>query len=448
MSDFYLQTGIPKTAPAASTNGPAKVAPTAPRSSGDATPIPNGDGVKTELELSPAAEPGTAAASGASGPQVLRQKLEQTRSRNVSGTALPKEELGSVLGPHREHRDDVILYSASPTSSASQVARTDTPLALDASTPQQPGENGEYRKPAATPPPTPAGPRATRSGAPTGPARLSQGNVQASSETRNTPTGPSRPSPAATPQPSPKPAPSQPSSMGPPNPSLSIDEARAAARARKFGMISKPLPPSAPSAPAAQVKSELLSAAEFSASRNQSLTPEAPRRSPPPIAMRSARRSGSVESRVSERSRRDTRDREDRERDRTRDTRGVDTIKPRGNGTRSRTASERKPGDEAAERRRQEGLLQARHERLVPADKKVETRRSSRDGHRRETEKEREERKAKERDTDRAKRNDRERTKDGAIGENEDAGLKRKRDEVSHLSLIIQCSCLAAPSPD
>jgi len=68
----------------------------------------------------------------------------------------------------------------------------------------------------------------------------------------------------------------------------------------------------------------------------------------------------------------------------------------------------------------------------------VETRRSSRDGHRRETEKERDERKAKERERDKEadREKDKEKAKDRVARESEDAGLKRKRDEVGWLGNI------------
>lgn len=224
--------------------------------------------------------------------------------------------------------------------------------------------------------------------------------------------------------------------MGPPHSSLSIDEERAAARARKFGMISKPLPPSAPTGPSAQVKAELLPKAD--APRAKSPVPDPRRASPPPRT--ATRRSGSVESRVSDRSKREAREREDRDRDRDRlrESRGKEPLASRENGIRSRTPSDRKPSDEVTERRRQEDLLQARHEKLATEEKKVETRRSSRDGHRRETEKERDERKAKERERDKEadREKDKEKAKDRVARESEDAGLKRKRDEVGWLGNI------------
>ena len=211
--------------------------------------------------------------------------------------------------------------------------------------------------------------------------------------------------------------------MGPPISSLTVDEERAAARARKFGIISTPLSPSAPNGTIVQVKPEPSTAPE--PLQTPSPTMQSRNTSSPPA--KSTRRSGSVESRASERFRRETQDRDAR----PRDPRGKETLPPREIGTSYRTSSDRKPSDEALDRRRQEDLLQARHEKLASEDKKLETPRSSRDGHRRETEKEREERKAKEREADREREKDRERTKDRAARESEEIGLKRKRDEVS-----------------
>ena len=168
---------------------------------------------------------------------------------------------------------------------------------------------------AASSPVTPAGPRGARSAtstqpaAPSGPASSTRSNGAGALDTRNVPTGPSN-SPASPAMPSQRPAESSQSSMGPPTNSLSIEEERAAARARKFGMISKPLPPVAPASPAIQVKHEHTPSAEVSRPRSPAL--EVRRDSPAPS--RQSKRSGSVESRVSERVGRDQRDRGDRER--------------------------------------------------------------------------------------------------------------------------------------
>jgi hypothetical protein len=118
-------------------------------------------------------------------------------------------------------------------------------------------------------------------------------------------------------------------------------------------------------------------------------------------------RSGSVESRTSDRSRRD---RSGRDRDRDRG----DTAKVNGPA-----------GD--SDRKKQEDLLQARHDRLAAEPGVKDERRSS--GSKRESTKERAERKAKEQE---------EKDKDGK----DEAGQKRKRDEaVSYLSgqrIIVQ----------
>lgn len=285
-----------------------------------------------------------------------------------------------------------------------------------------------------TPPATPVGPRITRSTAaipstaPTGPASSTRPNGSAQPDSRHAPTGPSKPTASPQAQSTPKPAPSQPLAMGPPQSALSIDEERAAARAKKFGMISKPLPSSTPSGPSAEVKSERSPITEPARAKSP-----ASRASPAPAA--SVRRSGSVESRVSERSKREARDREDQERDRARNNRGRDRLPLQENGARSQMLGDKKPADEVIERRRQEDLLQARHEKLAIEDNKEESRRPSRDGHRRETEKERDERKMKERerDKDAEREKEKDRSRDRPALENVEFSMKRKRDEVSLL---------------
>ena len=167
-----------------------------------------------------------------------------------------------------------------------------------------------------------------------------------------------------------------------------------------------------------------------------------------PPAISSAKRSGSVESRLSERSRREVRDRAGHEREHGRDDRGKD-LAPFANGSRARTPIDRKASDQVTDRRRQEELLQARHEKLASDDRKIETRRTSRDGHRRDSEMEKDERKAKERgdDTDRDKERERDRPKDRSAREIDDVDRKRKRDEVSRVVGNYQCLLVAAPSP-
>ena len=229
----------------------------------------------------------------------------------------------------------------------------------------------------------PAGPRATRSTssmptAPSGPASSIRGaaaSVTPSAESKTVPTGPSKPSPATTPV-----APYR-NAMGPPNTSLTVDEERAAARARKFGAISKPLPPSAP---ASATTSTSTSAVKPEA---PSQAVEARPKSPPSTSRRTTRspsrthRSGSVDSKVSERSKLDRREREDRERDQARTLRNGPTAvlsRPEDSGRRSRAPSEKV--EEGGDRKAQENVLQARAERMPVSDQKsTDRRRSSRD---------------------------------------------------------------------
>lgn len=133
--------------------------------------------------------------------------------------------------------------------------------------------------------------------------------------------------------------------------------------------------------------------------------PKSPRRSSPGASARSLR-SGSIDSRSSDRLRRPVseqdRAKEDAERDRARAQRRAQES---GSG-RNTPVGEAKTelSIEGAAKQKQEELLQARHDRLA-SDRKPEDRRSS--GSRKETESERAERKAKEREED--KQRDKER---------------------------------------
>lgn len=195
--------------------------------------------------------------------------------------------------------------------------------------------------------------------------------------------------------------------MGPP--SFSVDEERAAARARKFGTLSKPL---------------AVASNGTTLKQPATATPEPKKESTPAPVSRHAsptsrtRRSQSAESHKTDQSRRD---REPRNGDRGND---AATANRAPEGT-SRTNGAQD------DRRKQEDLLQARHDRLASGEERgTEHRRSSRDDRRRETEKEREERKAREREerkgTDKDRDRDKEREKTGEDG----SGSKRKRDEA------------------
>lgn len=199
--------------------------------------------------------------------------------------------------------------------------------------------------------------------------------------------------------------------MAPPN-GTDLEEDRKAARARKFGALTAPSPPTGPAtlfASAAQIPSPITVAAKTeSKSLIDSEKPFNPRSptsvggaSPSLPSAHSTHRSGSVDSKISDRSRLG-KGREER-------------VTPRENGARSREPSEKEP-DAAVERKRHEDLLKQREDEL----KRGSDRRPSRDERRRETEKERDERKAKEKE--RAREKEREKRTD-------DDGPKRKRDE-------------------
>ncbi|WVQ78452.1 hypothetical protein IAT38_000538 [Cryptococcus sp. DSM 104549] len=241
------------------------------------------------------------------------------------------------------------------------------------------------------------------------------------------------------------------SSMGPPANGLAglTDPDRAAARARKFGTLHRPAPPppsrstpAAAAAPVASTETPALASKDKDAAAGEPGTSTGPARgkSPTPSGRATppsrSRREGSVESRASERSRSSRRpdkrdrdqEREKRHRDRDRDghrdshrdrekDRGRDRDRERDERTgddKAESIGKRSTGDD--DKKRQEDLLQARHDKLS-ATGGSERRDSS--GRRRETEKEREERKERERKEDREK--DR--------SHRSDDGHKRKRDE-------------------
>ncbi|KAK8869600.1 hypothetical protein IAR55_000167 [Kwoniella newhampshirensis] len=365
-------------------SAPAKSVPTGPRATdspaveGGATPqVQNTNGNST-----PSASGGTAAAES----KALRQKLEEGRAKagSVNAATSVKDE----------------------AKGTAESVKAETP---PASRPVSPN-----RSSATTPP---AGPRVTRPSANVAPAASSgpAGTSRSSLGDTNSgvPTGPANGRGAQDRHPSS-------ASMGPPA-ELSVDEARAAARAKKFGTIKRPTAPplsSAPTAPAAATATEPARAG----------TPTSTSRRTSPAAR--THRSGSVESRASERSRRDRRERDDRDhgRDRDRDRdRGRDRPKddkPADDRTahHSRGSSDKRPADdEEKERRHQEELLQARHDRLASTviHDTRETRRSSRDtgsGHRRESDRDRDERRFKDKDKSSHRGSD-------------DSGNKRKRDD-------------------
>ena len=223
------------------------------------------------------------------------------------------------------------------------------------------------------------------------------------------PTGPSRASANINlPQ-----KPNQAQSMGPPKP-LTADEERAAARARRFGSLVSESMPIRGSASPAQSPAQSPRGKQEEAQMAPPSTPggkkedEARPKSPPLPPSRKAspgarsRRSGSIESRTSERSRRDHRDR---------DRGGRDDRRRESRGTTPEAKIDEKTGER--DRRKQEDLLQARHDKLAGG----EERRSSSSRKDKETDKERADRKAREKEEKAAK-------------EKDEAGQKRKRDEL------------------
>ncbi|EIW70014.1 hypothetical protein TREMEDRAFT_29485 [Tremella mesenterica DSM 1558] len=287
-----------------------------------------------------------------SDPKELRRKLEEARAKGPTATSIQAKEEQS--------------------GSVTEV-KSGTP----------PATNASSKLAATTMPTPPAGPRATRS---TTIVPTSSPGIPTSSH----------------------------ASMLPPA-SLSVDEERAAARARKFGMISQPLPKLPPTGPASHAPSPVPTV-------DKKVEKEPPKtKITPPPSLRS-RRSASVDSRISEKSRRSRRERDDRDRLKEREKeRERSKTKDVDRTTRSRTPAERMT-DDVKERRKQEELLQARADKLAGVAETRETRRTSR-----ETEKEREERKLREKERDRGhdRHGDRDRDRDKRT----DEGHKRKRDE-------------------
>jgi THO complex subunit 2 len=287
-------------------------------------------------------------------------------------------------------------------------------LTFRSAPPVAPTDKDDKDKPFAAHPP-PAGPRATRSTGSVPPPAPATSNGNGPSDKIVAPTGPSRTAPNTTlPQ---RPG-QQAQSMGPPK-ALTADEERAAARARRFGSLVSDSMPIRGSASPAQSPAPSPRGKEGSPMAPPS-TPgvkkedEARPKSPPlPPSRKSSpgtkRRSNSIESRTSERSRRDHRDR---------DRGGRDDRRKDSRATTPDTKVEEKGGDK--DRKKQEDLLQARHDKLAGA----EERRSSGSRKEKETEKERADRKAREKEEKAAK-------------EKDEAGGKRKRDEaVSFVYLL------------
>lgn len=203
--------------------------------------------------------------------------------------------------------------------------------------------------------------------------------------------------------------------MGPPK-ALTADEERAAARARRFGsLVSESMPirgsasPAQSPAPSPRGKegSPMAPPSTSGAKKEDEARPRSP---PLPPSRKSSpgtkRRSNSIESRTSERSRRDHRER---------DRGGRDDRRRDSRATTPDAKAEEKGGDK--DRKKQEDLLQARHDKLAGG----EERRSSSSRKEKETEKERADRKAREKEEKAAKDKD-------------EAGGKRKRDEAVSLA--------------
>ncbi|WVQ98958.1 hypothetical protein IAU59_006090 [Kwoniella sp. CBS 9459] len=366
----------------------SKNLPTGPRSAESPAPA---QGSATPKSAANGSSTPTPSAPVSADPKALRQKLEEGRARNASsGSVNPKEDVKPKVEPSR-------------------ASKAGTPAASRAASPSRQSD--------ATATPPPSGPRTTRSSAaaPTGPA----GTNRSASDGRSTPvpTGPAarglpdRPAPAG--------SASSSAPMGPPA-ELSVDEARAAARAKKFGGIIRPAPPPASSPAPSAAASPAHSTVENTRAKSPTPTASSRRASPVPRT----HRSGSVESRASVGSRRSRRDRDDRDRERDRDRdRDRERDRDRDRNRRDEKDKEKSiaPVDEDKDRRRQEDLLQARHDRLAgsAADEQRESRRSLRDGgHKRETDKERDERRAREKEKDKEK-----------TGHRDERDNKRKRDE-------------------
>nr|XP_018263621.1 uncharacterized protein I303_03491 [Kwoniella dejecticola CBS 10117]OBR85779.1 hypothetical protein I303_03491 [Kwoniella dejecticola CBS 10117] len=371
----------------------AKNVPTGPKASD--SPAPNGNATphSTNGSSTPVSTPANIADR-----EKIRQKLEESRNKSTSSVTA-KSEVKSTPEPAVEtiKTEAQAASSRAPSPARPEVRPTSPPVA----------------------------PRHTRaSAAPTGPAAT----TRSVSDGRNTPipAGPSRSAAEKPVVPS--------ASMGPPS-DLAVDEARAAARAKKFGSIKRPAPPPSSASPAATPAPTVPPALPIPAEpRPKSPTPASSRRTSPAPK---TRRSGSVESKASVGSRRSARrERDERDRDRDRDrVRESDRDRDRERERRRRDDRERdrerdKPrevpasapapaADEDKDRRKQEDLLQARHDRLAgssaSADDRRDARRSSRDtgSHRRDVEREKDATKPRERTT----------------RDRDDRGEKRKRDE-------------------
>lgn len=300
-------------------------------------------------------------------PRTLRQKVEESRARAAASAAAKEQEAGTAPQSPLVH-----------------------PI------PTRPGLPSRLASSANSVPVTPTGPSAV--------TRTSTPNATSVNSGAHTPA----------------------SSMGPP-PDMSVDEARAAARARRLGGIHRP-PPSLPSAVAQTVQNAASTSptnldvgkqeekVEEKEKEKEPGTPPSPvvestrGKSPPasvkvsPTTTVRTHREGSVESRASERSKRREQDRDRYRRDR--DHR--DREKERDRRDRSTAEDDKK---------RQEDSVPA----STQSDAGRESRRSRRDGER---ERDKEEKKSRERDREDRKERGRDRSYRG-----EDSDRKRKRDE-------------------
>ncbi|AFR93442.1 THO complex subunit 2 [Cryptococcus neoformans C23] len=327
------------------------------------------NGVNGTASPSPAGTPGPMTTD----PRTLRQKVEESRARAAASAAAKEQEAG-----------------AAPQS----------PLVHPI--PTRPGVPTRLASSANSVPVTPTGPSAI--------TRTSTPNATSVNSRAQTPV----------------------SSMGPPL-DISVDEARAAARARRLGGIHRPPPP--PPSAAAQTTHTAVStpSTNLDVERQEEKageegkepgTPPIPvaestrGRSPPasvktsPTTTVRTHRDGSVESRASERSKRREQDRDKTRRDRDHRDRDKEREREKERDRRDRSAAE-------DDKRRQEDNAPA----STQSDAGRESRRSRRDGER---ERDREEKKNRERERDDRKERDRDRSHRG-----EDSDRKRKRDEES-----------------
>lgn len=306
-------------------------------------------------------------------PRTLRQKVEESRARAAASAAAKEQEAGAAPQPPLVH-----------------------PI------PTRPGVPTRLASSANSVPVTPTGPSAI--------TRTSTPNATSVNSRAQTPV----------------------SSMGPP-PDISVDEARASARARRLGGIHRPPPP--PPSAAAQTTHTAVStpSTNLDVERQEEKageegkepgTPPIPvvestcGRSPPasvktsPTTTVRTHRDGSVESRASERSKRREQDRDKTRRDRDHRDRDKEREREKERDRRDRSAAE-------DDKRRQEDNAPV----STQSDAGRESRRSRRDGER---ERDREEKKNRERERDDRKERDRDRSHRG-----EDSDRKRKRDEES-----------------